>query len=239
MAKEKRKLSGSERPNIFSGYKFEEPPLPSPMDKIETVREAGRFFDEGMLKVLTKVIKPGMRYADMGGGTGDRVICAAKLGASVDSIEIDPEIYDALRSRMDSQHGKARWRVRVIQSNLFENPLLKGEKYDVISMGIPPLNERVPSIGEEDVGIFQDPGFKILDNFLRQSLGHLNPGGVVLVGYGYDDETAKDGRVERGGRQTLERIGGIDYDIKCALGKPALFFGIFELRPKKQRSTST
>jgi ribosomal protein L11 methyltransferase len=68
----------------------------------------------GVVRLMQRVIRPGMRVADLGAGSAVLAIAAAKLGAaSVAAIEIDPDAIGNAQENVD-RNGVAD-RVRVIE----------------------------------------------------------------------------------------------------------------------------
>lgn len=87
------------------------------------------------LAALDELVRPGIRVADIGTGSGILAIAAAKLGAAwVDAVDIDPEAADAAR-RNAAANGVAG-RVRVFLGDAGTLARAGAPPYDLIVMNI-------------------------------------------------------------------------------------------------------
>lgn len=68
------------------------------------------------LEVLEDIIQPGMEVFDLGTGSGILAIAAAKLGARVQAVDLDPVAVRVARENVELNHVSSR--VRVMSGNL-------------------------------------------------------------------------------------------------------------------------
>ena len=172
----------------------------------------------------------GMRIADMGCGTGGGAIKWAQEGAIVDAIEISEEALKPARQNFNSSglDQTARARIRPVVSDLFAS--LQGERYDIIAFAPPLLNQKMPGIADAtSKRIAQDKDFDIIRRFMKESAGHLEAGGRIVLVYGYDEEPLDPGR---GNQSTLKKINedlGNIWEIKIVDQRAEPPFAIYEL----------
>lgn len=97
---------------VRAGPFFLRAPWHSPPEEgIDLVIEPGMAFGTGhhettrlALRALSRRVRPGMRVLDLGTGSGVLAIAAAKLGARVDALDIDPVAVAAARENA-AQNG--------------------------------------------------------------------------------------------------------------------------------------
>ncbi len=194
------------------------------------VQDAGIFSDEALRSYLCEIIRPGMDVADMGAAHGQRAVVSARLGARVDAIEIHRMTLLEAIERFKAQPAEIRGRIRAVLSDLFENSLLRGKKYDVIVFSPPRVNEKKPSLASDFRRIIEDHEFRLLGRFLDEAKLHLKGDGKIVLAYGIDDEIGdEDGHVFMGGMQTLARLGKDVWTMRRVSSDPDAFFAIYEL----------
>ncbi|MFC2162959.1 methyltransferase [Candidatus Altiarchaeota archaeon] len=199
------------------------------------VERIGIYFDKGLIKVLGDEVRPGMQVADMGAAKGQRALLLAGKGAFVDSIEIDADSLKVAGERVSEAPKDMAARITLVESDLFNNPSLKGKRYDIISFNPPLMNDRPLPADGDYIRIAYDIDFKLLQRFLAESRDRLKPDGRIIMGYGYDDLVDKTGHIERGGIQTLKKHAENDYEIKLVMGEKGLYYGIYKLTLKQEK----
>jgi release factor glutamine methyltransferase len=117
----------------------------------------------------------GKRVLDMGTGSGIIALHAARGGADVVGVDVNPEAVGCARENVRANGYETR--IRVAEGDLFS--CLKGEKFDTIVWNPPfyignPRNpeQRAWRAGED---------YQKLQEFASQLLLHLNDGGECLV----------------------------------------------------------
>ena len=131
--------------------------------------------DDSYLLLKVVEVRSGETFLEMGSGSGLVAIHAAKLGAKVTAVDINPHAEECTkRNAATSNVG-----IEVIRSNLFEK--VPGE-FDVIAFNPPYLSgdgtstswlEKAWSGGEE--------GSEIAVKFLQDAWRHLAPGGRIYM----------------------------------------------------------
>src|ERR1700757_1950823 len=66
-------------------------------------------WDVGPRLVATAGGEPGMRVLDVGWGTGNVAIPAAKAGGKVVGLDLTPELFDAARRHADDEGVEVEW----------------------------------------------------------------------------------------------------------------------------------
>ncbi|MCX5666185.1 MAG: methyltransferase [Candidatus Omnitrophica bacterium] len=193
--------------------------------------EIGAPLNKALHKYVADSATSGTRIADMGCGNGRLSVLCAQKGAEVDAIEISVEaLKPALRNFDSSGLGQdARSRINPVVSDLFAN--LQDKKYSIIAFAPPLLNQEVPGIsGAGAKRIAQDKDFDIIRRFMKESAGHLEAGGRIVLVYGYDEEPLDPGR---GNQSTLKKINedlGNIWEIKIVDQRAEPPFAIYELK---------
>ncbi|HVJ50182.1 50S ribosomal protein L11 methyltransferase [Desulfitobacterium sp.] len=104
------------------------------------------------LEELEEIVKPGMRVFDLGTGSGILAIAAAKLGAEVEAVDLDPVAIRVTQENIDLNHVSAR-----ISAKLGDlGSVLQGQAdlvvaniiADVILMLLPDLKRILKANGE-------------------------------------------------------------------------------------------
>lgn len=129
---------------------------------------------------------------DMGTGTGVLALIAARLGAArVVATDVNPKAVENARLNAERLGLSGRVEVRG-PGDLFET--VRGERFDVILFNAPwILGEPVTLY---DAAIY-DPGYRVIDGFLRDAPGHLAEGGTILLQYSNISQRRGDSSLDR------------------------------------------
>lgn len=131
--------------------------------------------DDSFLLVRVLEVSPGERLLDMGTGTGIVALHAAKAGAKVTAVDLNPHAVACVRSNAFKNDLK----VETLQSDLFQN--VKG-LFDVITFNPPYLPEEgAPSTWMERAWSGGADGSEIVSRFLEDAWKFLVPGGRVYI----------------------------------------------------------
>jgi release factor glutamine methyltransferase len=170
-----------------------------------------------LLKILE--VSPGQSFLDMGCGTGLIGLHAARLGADVVAVDINPHAVEYTKRNASANGVK----IRAIESDLFDK--VPGH-FDVISFNPPYLPgketstswvERAWSGGEE--------GSEVAIRFLDQAWEHLNPGGSIYVILS-----------SIGGLMSAMRSARNHYDIEMLEEQHMFFESIYAYRMRLRQS---
>jgi len=147
------------------------------------------------LEALEEIVKPGITMFDLGTGSGILAIAAAKLGAKVEAIDLDPVAVKVAKDNVElNQVGD---RVRVQQGDL--GSVLSGQAdlvvaniiADVILMLIPDLKRILKKEGEFLAsGIIEHRSPEVEEELLKHGLAVLEKrinSGWVLLRAGWQD----------------------------------------------------
>jgi release factor glutamine methyltransferase len=137
-------------------------------------------------QVVLDEVRPGERVLDMGTGSGVNAILAAKQGADVVAVDINPHAVEAARANAE-RTGVAD-RVAIAQSDLFAE--VEG-RFDLVVFD-PPFRWMKPRDWAE--ASITDEDYRSLTAFFAHVREHLVDGGRVLVFFG---TTADVGYLER------------------------------------------
>jgi len=120
----------------------------------------------------------GQRVLDLGTGTGVLALLAARLGAaSVVATDNNPRAVE--NARLNAARLALEDTVDVRgPADLFD--AVRGEMFDVILFNAPWIQGEPQTL--YDTANY-DPGYRVLDGFLRAASDHLAPGGAVLLQY--------------------------------------------------------
>ena len=158
----------------------------------------------------------GKRVLDMGTGTGVLALLAAKLGAaSVVATDSNPKA--VMNARLNVQRFGLERTVEVREpSDLFD--AVGSETFDVILFNAPWIHGEPQTL--YDTANY-DPGYRVIDGFLRGAPGHLAPDGTILLQYSNVSQRTGEGSldhldatlVEHGlrivGRESIARLGRV------------------------------
>ena len=131
--------------------------------------------DDSFLLLKLVDVSPGERLLEMGVGSGLVAVHAAKSGALVTAVDINPEAVECTRRNA----AKNDVRVEVVQSDLFER--VSG-LFDVIVFNPPYLpGETTSTSWIERAWNGGTEGSETARRFLDQAWKHLAPGGRVYM----------------------------------------------------------
>jgi len=120
----------------------------------------------------------GKRVLDMGAGTGVLALLAARLGAErVVATDSNPKAVANARLNVE-RFGLAKTVEVRGPADLFE--AVRGETFDVILFNAPWIQGEPQTL--YDTANY-DPGYRVVDGFLRNAPDHLSPGGAILLQY--------------------------------------------------------
>jgi release factor glutamine methyltransferase len=127
-------------------------------------------------QVVLDEVRPGERVLDMGTGSGVNAILAARQGADVVAVDVNPHAVAAARANAE-RNGVAD-RVAVAQSDLFA--AVEG-RFDLVIFD-PPFRWMKPRDWAE--ASITDEDYRALTAFFARVREHLVDGGRVLVFFG-------------------------------------------------------
>jgi len=177
----------------------------------------------------------GRRVLDMGTGTGVLALLAARLGAArVIATDNNPKAVENARLNVERLGLGDVIEVRG-PGDLFEP--LEGETFDVILFNAPWIQGEPQTL--YDTANY-DPGYRILDAFLKNASRHLAPGGLVLLQYsdvsqrkGESGMDHLDAALDAGGLEVVTRRSRTR--VSRVLGARERVF-LMEIRPRKVAS---
>ncbi len=142
---------------------------------IDVLPEVYNPSDDSYLLLRAIMVRPGQSFLEIGCGSGLISIHAAKLGATVSAVDINPNAVECTLQNAN-RNGV---RVRVRQSDLFEN--VTGY-YDIIAFNPPylPTETRSTSWIEKSWSGGEE-GSEIAISFLAEAWKHLAPGGSIYL----------------------------------------------------------
>lgn len=130
-----------------------------------------------MLAEYRDLIK-GKRVLDMGAGTGVLALLAARFGAAqVVATDSNPKAVANARLNVERLALGDTVEVRG-PADLFAS--VRGEAFDVILFNAPWIQGEPQTL--YDTAVY-DPGYRVLDGFMRAAPDHLAPGGAILLQY--------------------------------------------------------
>lgn len=119
----------------------------------------------------------GKKVLDMGCGTGIAGIFAASKGANCTAVDINPMAVKAASENADKNGFKDK--IKIIESNLFENPHFNDSKFDIIFFN-PPYYPGKPKNNFE-AAFKGGENYDVIHRFLRESLNYLKKDGVIYI----------------------------------------------------------
>jgi release factor glutamine methyltransferase len=123
---------------------------------------------------------PGMRFCEVGCGTGYLSVLAAKHGCTVVALDIDSVAVENTR-RNALRHGVSH-RVDVRVSDLF-SALLPNESFDLIFWNSSFIDVAPDEVGALPAYVLYDPGYHAHAGFVRQAGSYLADGGQLRLGF--------------------------------------------------------
>ncbi len=148
-----------------------------------------RFFGSSLIfaRFIESLNLSGLRFLDMGTGSGIIGLFAARAGAEVTSVDVNPE---AVRCARDNAQT-AGVRIHCRESDLYSS--LHGASFEVIAWN-PPFFPK-PAGNPEEMALYAGEGHEVIRRFARETRMHLTAGGVVYLIFSVD-----------GGLPALEQI---------------------------------
>ena len=144
-----------------------------------------RYF--GSSSILAKYISSlplaGKSFLDVGCGSGLIGMCAARAGALVTAVDINP---GAVRCTLTNAE-RNRLRVQARVSDLFS--ALSREQFDVVACNPPFLSGT--SRSQADAAFYGGPDFHVISMFAAGVRSHLRPGGSVYMILSADIDVAR------------------------------------------------
>lgn len=125
-----------------------------------------------MAKELESADLQGKRVLEVGCGSGLLSIIAAKKGADVTAVDINPEAVAIAKTNAETSGV----RIQAFQSDLFSN--VKGQ-FDLIIFNPPYMPVEA---GETDARYAGGPGGRdTIEKFVNQAMDHLKKDGIILL----------------------------------------------------------
>ncbi|OGG46566.1 MAG: hypothetical protein A3F84_18010 [Candidatus Handelsmanbacteria bacterium RIFCSPLOWO2_12_FULL_64_10] len=131
---------------------------------------------------------------DVGTGSGALGILAARQGARVLAVDINPTA--VALARTNAQRNRVADRFEVIESNLFA-AIPEDRRFDYIVFN-PPFYPRPPANDEERAWL-AGTGYQTLRDFFRDAGRFLAPAGRVILIYSTDMDLDEIARIAEGG----------------------------------------
>lgn len=116
------------------------------------------------------------RVLDMGTGSGILALCAARGGASVLAVDVNPQAVACAGA--NAAANRLQDRIRVLQSDLFA-AIPDGERFDLVLWN-PPFYPGEP-LDDAQRAWRAGESFDVIHRFGRSAAGFLAPGGILLV----------------------------------------------------------
>ena len=163
----KGKLQRTNYTNLF-GFELTIPP---------TVFHPGLFFSTKILgKYLMKLRLSGSQILEMGSGSGLLSLIAAKEGARVTSVDINPVAVECTKA--NAARNNLTHMLTVIESDLFSG-VAANARFDYIIWN-PPFFPQEPE--DEAAKAWKvGKGYRVLSRFAEQAGSYLSPGGRIIM----------------------------------------------------------
>jgi release factor glutamine methyltransferase len=131
--------------------------------------------DDSYLLLKVVEVSPEGSLLEMGTGTGVVAVHAAKLGAKVTAVDINPHAVECARRNA----ARNNVRFEVVRSDLFDK--IPGS-FDVIAFNPPYLpGDSTSTTWIEKAWSGGEEGSEVAVRFLRDAWKHLNPGGRIYM----------------------------------------------------------
>ncbi len=140
-------------------------------------------FTAVLAKYISSLPLAGKSFLDVGCGSGPIGMCAARAGALVTAVDINPE---AVRCTLTNAE-RNRLRVQARVSDLFS--ALSREQFDVVACNPPFLSGT--SRSQADAAFYGGPDFHVISMFAAGVRSHLRPGGSVYMILSADIDVAR------------------------------------------------
>ncbi len=131
--------------------------------------------DDSYLLLKIVEVSPAESLLEMGTGTGLVAVHAARLGAKVTAIDINPHAVECVKRNA----ARNNVRLEIIHGDLFDK--IPGS-FDVIAFNPPYLpGETTSTTWIEKAWSGGEEGSEVAVRFLRDAWKHLNPGGRIYI----------------------------------------------------------
>ena len=137
----------------------------------------------------------GKSFLEMGCGSGVVSLCAARAGAVVTAVDINPEAVSCTMANA----ARNNLRVDARQGDLFSSSSFA--RFDVIAWN-PPFLPRAPRSPAE-AAFYGGPHFDVIRRFVAEARSHLNPDGLVYTILSADIDIAEIEGIFRDARFTV------------------------------------
>lgn len=127
-------------------------------------------------EAVQAAVQPSDRVLDMGTGSGVNAILAAKRGADVVAVDMNPRALEAARA--NAERNRVADRVEVRDSDVFSDVT---ETFDLIVFDPPFRWFRPRDLLEAAT---TDESYRTLTRFFREARSHLSPRGEMLIFFG-------------------------------------------------------
>jgi release factor glutamine methyltransferase len=186
-----------------------------------------RFFFSGpiLASFLDEFNLSGKKVLDMGSGSGIVGIVAARKGAEVFAVDINPQAVEL--TRRNAELNGVGSRLCCLESNLFRT--MDGLKFDFILFN-PPYYPGTPRSAEQAAWLAGE-NHGVLDEFLAEAHAHLNAGGRIVLIVSSDMDL----------RMLHDRVTSSDYRVVSHKRRNHFFevFHLLTLRYGTPRTTET
>jgi len=129
-----------------------------------------------LAKTVLREVKETDKVLDMGTGSGIQAIIAASKSTNVTAVDVNP--FAVKCARLNIKLNKLSSRVKVVESDLFEN--IKA-KFDLIIFDPPFRWSKPRNIWERSSA---DNDYETLENFFAKVKKYLNRGGRIVMHFG-------------------------------------------------------
>jgi release factor glutamine methyltransferase len=168
---------------------------------------------------VVDLLRPGEDYLDLGCGAGVTAVMAAKKGANITALDINPAAVE--NTRQNAKLHEVENQVRVVESDVYA--ALGDEKFDTIYWNVPfGFRNEGTELTPLEKAIF-DVGYRKNREFIMGAKKHLKSGGQLLMGVSSTlGDLAAIQRFAREAGITFEQIAEMDdpdapYEIKFQL----------------------
>jgi len=146
-----------------------------PTLEIEVLPEVYNPSDDSYLLLKVVEVPPDGSLLEMGAGTGLVAVHAARLGAKVTAVDINPHAIDCARRNA----ARNNVRLETVRGDLFDK--VPGS-FDVIAFNPPYLpGETTSTTWIEKAWSGGEEGSEVAVRFLQDAWRHLNPGGRIYM----------------------------------------------------------
>ncbi len=123
-------------------------------------------------------VRRGERWLEIGSGTGILSIVAAKKGAQVTAVDINPAAVKNTAANIKRHHLQKQ--VKVLRSNIYG--ALSKQRFDTIFWNTPWGRVKKTKLSRMEAALW-DTEYKLTERFIAGAQKHLLVGGRLLVGF--------------------------------------------------------